>query len=60
MLAGALAGSKLHIKASHGEAALQNFDRRISEENNRFVADHISEALFPLTETVVFTDSGDL
>jgi UDP-GlcNAc3NAcA epimerase len=52
-LAAALVAAKMHAPLAHVEAGLRSFDRRMPEEVNRLVTDHLAHWSFAPTETAV-------
>lgn len=52
-IAAGLAAVKLHVKLAHLEAGLRSFNRRMPEEHNRVVVDHLADLCLAPTEVAM-------
>lgn len=52
-LAGALAAAKVHVPVAHVEAGLRSWNRKMPEEINRVLTDHLSSLLFCPSDVAV-------
>jgi UDP-N-acetylglucosamine 2-epimerase len=52
-LAGGLAAAQAHAPVAHVEAGMRSFDRRMPEELNRVLTDHLSDLLLCASSTAV-------
>jgi UDP-GlcNAc3NAcA epimerase len=52
-LAGALVAAQAHVPLAHVEAGMRSFDRRMPEELNRVVCDHVASLLLCPSRTAV-------
>ena len=52
-LAGALVAAKMDVPLAHVEAGLRSFDKRMPEEQNRVITDHLSDVLLCPTQQAV-------
>jgi UDP-GlcNAc3NAcA epimerase len=58
-LAGGLAAAQAHVPVVHIEAGMRSFDRRMPEELNRVLTDHLSDLLLCPSQTAVDNLEGE-
>ncbi len=51
--AAAMGAAKMHVKLAHLEAGLRSFNRRMPEEHNRVITDHLADLCLAPTEVAV-------
>jgi UDP-N-acetylglucosamine 2-epimerase (non-hydrolysing) len=59
VVAAALAAEQRRVPVAHVEAGLRSYDRRMPEESNRIITDHLSAHLFAVTDVQLAILTGE-